>query len=195
MDSGKSNIRKEIRKTLEKENGRSLAEEEVDQVERFLKTLVEITVDQVLTEAEWLHKLEQHPGGFELDGAGRTCPTCHTAMGKRACWYDKRGLKCKACQQALDKRIIPASLMTKPDSYYTEIELELKFDLKRPVLNAWIKKGIIKPRVIPALDKGTHVRLFLRNENRGFLPPKKLLQGGCHIEERDGQPEYVFGPW
>ncbi len=148
-----------------------------------------------MTEAEWIRKLEQHPEGFELDGAGRNCPICHSAMGKAAGWYDKRGLKCKACQQALEKRIIPASLMTKPDSYYTEIELGLKFNLEKPVLNAWIKKGIIKARVIPALDKGTHIRLFLLNDNKGFLPPKKLLQGGCHIEERDGQSEYVFGPW
>lgn len=34
-----------------------------------------------------------------------------------------------------------------------------------------------------------------RKNNKGFLPPKKLLQGGYHIEKWDGQSEYVFGPW
>lgn len=189
---------KEVRKTLEKEHERPLSGHELTGTASFLKLLAELAVEHAIREQAWLKKLEEHPQGFHPEGAGYTCPICHYNVSENGAWYDRHGLKCMTCQKALDERVIPASLMKKPDSFYTESELDYFFNLKKKMLNNWVKKGLLVARTVPEMDgrnKGAHIRLFLRSDNKGFLPPKRLLKGGMHMEEADGRDECVFGPW
>ncbi|MDQ1150493.1 hypothetical protein [Sphingobacterium zeae] len=184
-----------IRKILEKERGGNVSEMEVEECENFLKLLSEITMNNLETEMEWELKLKQFPEGFQLDGDGRNCGICNQPMGKGKGWYDRYGLKCIVCQKALTDHVIPASLLKNKDSFYTETELNIFFNMKRRVLDCWIKKGIVSVRVIKDIDSRIHMRLFLLRDNKNFFPPKKLLRGGMHIEEKEGRQFYVFGPW
>ncbi len=184
-----------IRKILEKERGGPVSEMEVEENQRFLKLLAEIAIDQAETEHQWRLRLKENPKGFQLDGEGRNCPICNRAMGKGNGWYDKYGLKCVICQKALMDHIIPASLLKNKDSFYTETELSIFFNMEKKVLNCWIKEGIVSVRVIKDLDDRIYMRLFLLKDNKNFFPPKKLLKGGVHIEEKEGRQFYVFGRW
>jgi hypothetical protein len=184
-----------IRKILEKERGGNVSELEVEECESFLKLLAELTIDHLETEIKWELKLEQYPAGFKLDGDGRICCICSQPIGKGNGWYDKLGLKCIVCQKALVDRAIPVSLLKNKDSFYTETELNILFNMERRVLDCWIRKGIVSVRVIKGLDDKIHMRLFLQRDNKNFFPPKKLLRGGMHIEEKEGRQFYVFGPW
>lgn len=188
-------ITEKIEKILEKANGKPASEDEVQEVQRFLEFLVDLTIDHVETEYKWKLQLEQHPNGFQLDGEGRNCPICNYPMGKGNSWFDKFGLKCVICQKALIDQVIPVSVLKNKDSFYTQTELTVFFNMKRRVSDCWIKKGIVSVRVIKGLDDKIHTRLFLLKDNKNFFPPKKLLRGIIHIQENGGRTEYVFGPW
>jgi hypothetical protein len=184
-----------IRKILEKEGGGAVSEIEVEENQRFIKLLIEIAIGQAETEHQWRLQLGENPKGFQLDGEGRNCPICNQAIGKGNGWYDKYGLKCVVCQKALMDHVIPGSLIKNRDSFYTETELNIFFNMEKKVLNCWIKEGIVSARVINGLDGKIHKRLFLLKDNKDFFPPKKLMKGGVHIEEKEGRQFYVFGLW
>ncbi len=57
-------------------------------------------------------------------------------------------------------------------------------------LRSWVKKGIIKSRTVSRYGNGIHAELFLIEDNKGFLPPKKLLEGK-RVRYIDGGKEYV----
>jgi hypothetical protein len=121
-------------------------------------------------------KLKENPKGFHLEGAGYTCFICgdHTPQGDN--WYDEYGIKCLVCQKAIDEGEIPASLAKDKDSWYTKYDIESRFNVKGPALRSWVKKGIIKPRTISHYGKGVHYEFFLIEDNKDFLPPKKMVE-------------------
>lgn len=190
----KKNLEK-LKQSLEEANGHPVSDEDVKKAADFLELLAEISVKQVFREADWKNKLQTSPEGFHLEESHKCCICGHIADAKDT-WYDKDGIKCMACQNAINKGVIPASIATDDTSYYSEYDLEHCFTLKGKILNAWIKKGIIKARVILALNKGVQARLFLIKDNKGFLPPKSLVKSGMVKEEIDGKTEYVGPvPW
>jgi hypothetical protein len=129
------------------------------------------------------------------EGVGYTCFICgnHTQAGGN--WYDKWGIKCTTCQRAIDRKEIPASLAKNKDSWYSKYDLESHFNLKGPILRDWIKKGIIKMRIITNDGKGVHTQLFLIKDNKDFLPPKKLVESHLVKETKDGKDWYHSEPW
>lgn len=185
-----------IRKTLEQNNKRSITDFELKQTISFITMLAEMAIDITEIEFERKKKLETSPKGFHLDGGGHTCMVCHSIVAAENSWYDSYGIKCMACQTAINNKIIPPTLCQKPDSYYTEFDLDHCFALKGKILNSWIKGGLIVARLIPGLSKGIHTRLFLLKDNKEFLPPKYLVTSQRAVEEKDGKKEYLFGvPW
>jgi hypothetical protein len=146
-------------------------------------------------EEELAEKLKANPNGFILEGAGRRCAICHNSSREDGSWYDKYGIKCLVCQKAIDEGEIAASLAKDEDSFYTKYDLEHLFNLKGPTLRKWVKDGLIKARNISRYGQGVHETIFLMEDNKGFLPPKKILKSHSVNEVKDGQTWTHMEPW
>lgn len=161
------------------------------QMERLGKLMEEIKEKDKIRD----ERLAANPGGFHLDGVGYQCFICGTHTGDGDNWYDQYGIKCLVCQKAIDNGEIPASLAKEKDIWYSNYDLESRFNLKGATLRRWIKEGIIKPRTVSRYGEGVHVELFLIEDNEGFLPPKKLVESQSIREKRDGQIYTRMAPW
>ena len=140
-------------------------------------------------------KLKENPKGFILEGAGRHCAICGESSREDGSWYDKYGIKCLICQKAIDEGEIPASLAKDENSFYTKYDLRHLFNLEGPTLRRWIKDGIIKGRNISRYGQGVHTTIFLMEDNKGFLPPKKMLKSQAVQEVKNGETWTRMEPW
>ncbi len=140
-------------------------------------------------------RLTESPGGFHLEKKGYSCRICEGPASGANSWFDEHGLKCRACQDAVDQKIIPPSVATDPDSWYSGHELESNFGLTAPVRRKWIKKGLLISREIPGSGKHPDLQLFLISDNAAMLPPKNLVQGHMVKEVIGGQESYCSCPW
>ncbi len=147
------------------------------------------------TDNKRAEKLKENPKGFHLDGAGYTCFICGNSTPEGDNWYNEYGIKCLVCQKAIDGGEIPASLAKDKDSWYSKWELGDRFNLESPTLRKWIKEGIIKARTVSNFGKGVHVELFLLEDNKKFLPPKKLVESQTVAEKKDGKTWHRMEPW
>ena len=144
---------------------------------------------------ERAEKLKANPKGFHLEGAGYTCAICgdHTPEGDN--WYDKYGIKCLVCQMAIDKGEIPVSLAKNKDSWYSKFDLERAFNLNHHAIRRWLKEGILKSRTVSHYGNGVHCEIFLIEDNKDFLPPKKLVESHSVSEVKDGKTWSHSEPW
>jgi hypothetical protein len=99
------------------------------------------------------------------------------------------------CQKAIYKKIITGSVTKNKESWYSKYELESYFNIKGAFLNKYLKEGILKGRVIPGEGKKIQFQLFLIKDNKGFLPPKKLLQSRTVKVLRKGEVYYTSEYW
>jgi len=189
------NWRKKLKAVLEKEHGRAFSEDELSNVENFMKTMAKMTVSSFLEDQRRQEKLKESPGGFYFDKEGYSCSICGGGASGENSWFDKYGLKCGICQGAIERKEIPPDLGQDNDSWYTDWELERYFNMKAPVLRQWIKKRILNVRTITRSGKGAHRRVFLIRENSPMLPPKELLQSHTVKEIIDGKEWYCSRPW
>jgi len=132
-------------------------------------------------------KLKANPKGFHLEGAGYKCFICGDSTPEGDNWYDEWGIKCLVCQKAIDEGEIPASLAKEKDSWYSMFDIEYHFEVKSSTLRKWIKQGILKPRTISHYGSGVHTEIFLIEDNKDFLPPKKLIESKSVYEIKDGK--------
>ncbi len=172
------------------EEGHKYADEKYSW-ERLGKLMEEINEEEKARE----EKLKENPNGFILEGVGRRCAICHNSSREDGSWYDKYGIKCLVCQKAVDAGEIPASLAKDEDSFYTKYDLEHLFNLKGPALRKWVKEGLIKARNISRYGQGIHETIFLMEDNKGFLPPKKMLKSHSVNEVKDGKTWTHMEPW
>ena len=140
-------------------------------------------------------KLEENPKGFHLEGAGYRCFICGDSTPEGDNWYDEYGIKCLVCQKSIDEGEIPASLAKDKESWYSKFELDYYFNIKSPTLKKWIRDGIIKVRTVSHYGKGVHTELFLLEDNKDFLPPKKLVDSQSVTEVKDGKTWHSSLPW
>jgi hypothetical protein len=140
-------------------------------------------------------KLKVSPKGFILEGAGRNCAICGGSSGEEGSWYDEYGVKCLVCQKAIDDGEIPASLAKDEEGWYSEFDMRHSFNLKTSTLNKWVRDGIIKARTVSHYGKGVHAQLFLIEDNKDFLPPKKLVEYQSVQEVKDGKTWHRSEPW
>ena len=181
---------------MEKEGGREYSMDEVAEAGRQLVGLAQFCVDGWYEDQRRKRKLKKHPKGFTLEGVGYTCFICGQGTQKDENWYDKWGIKCLVCQDAINRKEIPPSLAKNKESGYSKYDLERAFKLKGKVLNSWVREGILKARVVTNRGKGTHCMLFLIKDNKGFLPPKKLVESrGVKEVKEDGKEWYSSRPW
>jgi len=184
-----------IKNLLEKEHSREFNQEEVQKVHQMVETIASWLIDHVDEQIRRDNLLKKFPKGFHFDQEGYNCSICgNSALGVNS-WYDKHGLKCMTCQKAIDKRIIPSSVATKKESWYSKTELETYFNIKRPFLNSYIRQGLVKDRIIFNTEKKQHLQLFLIKDNKNFFPPKKLLRSRTVKVIRDGEGWYTSEYW
>ncbi|MDD5721106.1 MAG: hypothetical protein PHT16_01510 [Candidatus Pacebacteria bacterium] len=146
-------------------------------------------------EKQRAEKLKANPKGFHLEGAGYRCAICGDGTPEGDNWYDEYGIKCLICQKAIDEGEIPASVAKDKDSWYSKYDIESRFGVKGPTFYKWVRKGIIKPRIITRYGKGEHCHIFMVKDNKDILPPKKLTESQMGRETKDGKELNSMHPW
>lgn len=176
-------------------NDQKSTDEEAKKNIDSIKVFARIIADTVIEKVRRKKLLETSPAGFHFDKTGYSCMICGSGASGENSWNDKLGLKCMTCQKAIDKRIIPGTVATKKESWYSKTELEIYFNIKRFLLNKYIKQGLLKDRIILNAEKKQHLQLFLIKDNRNFLPPKSLLRSRRVKVMKDGEEYYTSEHW
>lgn len=72
--------------------------------ENFVRLYAALIVKVVQQEQVRKARLKNEPKGFLMQGGGYTCALCHSSHDQPM-QYNQNGMKCLACQEALDKEI------------------------------------------------------------------------------------------
>ena len=59
----------------------------------------------------------------------------------------------------------------------------------------FVKNDILKPRIVPSANGGSHAYIFMIRDNKETLPPKKLVESKMVKETKDGKDRYHSEPW
>jgi hypothetical protein len=184
-----------LKNALEEAHGREFSWQEAAKAAHDLSRLAMSSFEMASEEVRRKQKLKEMPKGFHLDKAGYTCHLCDRSASSENSWYDKYGLKCITCQNALDKRIIPGSIVKNKEAWYSKYELEMYFNLKCALLNRCIKANFLKDRKIPGKGESVHLQLFLIKDNKDILPPKTLLNSRTIKIIKDGEEYFTSEYW
>lgn len=184
-----------MKKLLKERSGKEVTYQEAEEASNRLANLAELAFDSYKEDQRRLKRLESEPQGYTLEGRGYTCAICHNGTPEGENWYDKLGIKCRICQDAINKKKIPAFAVKDRDSWYSAYDLESRFNLKTKVRNKWIKEGLLKARTIPGPSGRAHFQLFLIKDNMDFLPPRHLTESKGVTEEKDGKTWFRSEPW
>lgn len=157
-DESVADLKRILNKQGVKYDDESAYREVAEQMIDFYTLLAEGEVE----ERQRKDKLKEHPKGFSLPGEGRTCPLCSSYVDEDM-WYDKWGMKCMACQGALDKKVIPGYVFkdTKNVKHIAASRLSGELGIHSSTIRKLVRQGKLKAREIP--HSGTLV--FLRREN------------------------------
>src|SRR6185312_14568343 len=155
---------KETQTALEKEHGRPISYDEAEKAVRFLQLLAEMVVDNALEDARRQSLLRASPAGFHFDKKGYSCRICRSGASGENSWFDEYGLKCGCCQQAINDKGVPPTVVNH-DTWYSDWELEHFFGLTATALRHWRRKGWIVSRTIARGPKQCHLTLYLIGDN------------------------------
>lgn len=152
----------EFKAICEKEGIKYETEAEYRDTAQNLIGLVDVLMQSDFEERQRKARLEKEPKGFAMAGEGRNCSLCKRTVYNEDGWYDKWGFKCPACQNAVNKHIIPGSVCRDYDDEkcITVSTLSWKTNLKHRTIMKLARQGKIKVRQIP---KGAI--MILRKEN------------------------------
>jgi hypothetical protein len=157
-----------FKRSLEESGAKYETEAEYREAARNLVNFAELIYDMSKEELLRKKRLEREPEGFQMEGEGRTCSLCKRAVyAELKLWYDKWGMKCMDCQNALNKKIIPGYVFNDQDNthHITASTLLWKFKIRRSTIAKLIQQGKLKPRIIP----GSDTVVFLATENRDIV--------------------------
>lgn len=132
-----------------------------------LYAFVELSLDMAREEVARQHRLKENPNGFAFKSQSRTCVLCgHSTEYDEDMWYDKWGMKCLDCQEALNKKVIPGYVFkdSKNEKHITASSLSWKFKMSHPTIKKLVHDGQLKARVIKGHKYGDTL-VFLRKEN------------------------------
>lgn len=183
-----------LKAKLEKEHGRTITDDEAIQAHWFAERIANILSDSSRLDATHKKKLEETPKGFHLEGSF-TCLVCGLSAANENSWYDKNGIKCMFCQKAMDKKLIPKSVINNRDSWYSTYDLERYFNIDRGDLTKYVKSGLLKKRIVASGGRNPHLELFLVRDNKETLPPKKLLRAKLVKVTKDSEELFTNVEW
>ncbi len=184
----------QLKATLEKDHGREFTWDEAHQAMKDLMVFAGLLVKTAQKEFSLEEQLKESPKGFHLDERG-TCLICGSICEGENTWFDKYGLKCSTCQQAINSKIIPGTISLKKDIWYSKLELEIYFNIGKADLNRFIKLNVLQPRIITGKGKRPHFYLFLLRDNKKVLPPKNLLRSRTVKTMHNGEEYYTQEYW
>lgn len=163
----------EFKEIYEKKYGKRLSEAEASDAAHNLYGLAELLIEGAKRDCKRELRLKDEPKGFHLDdGTGYTCPICRHSMSYEETWYDKNGMKCVFCQKALDRRIIPLSVLKNEDSWYSMFEFDYYFGIKSASIRKLVRAGQLKARVVAGPGKSPRCEVFLIKDNPDVLLAK-----------------------
>lgn len=154
----------EFKQLCEEKDIKYDTDDEYREAARNLLGFVDVLVEIDMNQRQLKKRLETEPKGFAMAGEGRNCSLCKRSVYDEDGWYDKWGFKCPACQNAVNKRIIPGSLCRDHgnEKYITESNLAWETGLHTQTIRKLIRQGKIKARQIP---KGASIILRKDNPN------------------------------
>lgn len=175
----------EMKAMLEEEHGREFSLEEAQSAHNKFEALSEIAHTLATEEMKRRRLLAESPDGYMTKGNG-VCQICRNPISNKDSWYDKFGFKCLICQEAIKNKVIPNSVAVDKESWYSKEELKSYFNFNSRDLIKFAKNQILKSRIIYNNEDRIHLQLFLMKDNKGMLPPKKLLKSRTvHTVEND----------
>ncbi len=150
----------------EKEGHKYETREDARQAANNLVGLFDVLIQIDQEEKARVRKLEDNPKGYAILAKGHTCPLCANYLFDVDMWYDKWGMKCLSCQDALNKKIVPGYVFRdyKHDKSVTDSTLSWKADIHVQTIRKLARQGKLKARIIP---NGPYV--FLRKENPNLM--------------------------
>ena len=182
---------KEFQDIFKKEYGKELNYDEAAEAGRNLVGLFDILLRGHAEELRLKEKLKDSPKGFSLmDGKTYNCGICHNYIKDEQLWYDKWGKKCLACQDAVNKKIIPGKICYNDKYWYATWEFDTYFKLKSPTVRKLVRQGVLKARIVPK----TGFEIFLIKENVDVLPPKEVLKY-VSIPMEGKENTFTMTPW
>lgn len=159
----------EFKELMKKEYGVEYGDEETREAAINFLGFTTLLVDLAVEEYKKKARLKKEPKGFLLEGS-YTCCVCRYVPEDQKIWYDKNGMKCFHCQNALDKKIIPASVCKDDESYYQSYELKSKFGLHSATVRKLVREKKLIARQIPNTKAGgIWHEIYLRKQNDEFL--------------------------
>ena len=185
----------EIKDILEKEHGREFTWDEATEAFRGIELYARVIFSMYQEDCRRKELLKGNPKGFHFDRKGYCCTICQDSAFGENSWYDKYGLKCMRCQTAINEKIIPGTVATNKESWYSESELSNYFNIDCHVLKKYIKQSKIIARHLPKTKDQGQMHLCLIKDNRDILPPKKFLTGRSVRVMRKGQECYSQQHW
>jgi hypothetical protein len=185
----------ELKVLLEKSAGREVTDSELNESEFWLKQYADLIYRIYQTDQRRQEKLKENPKGFHLEGQGYSCAICGRGVSDQETWYDQHGVKCLICQKAIDDKVIPETAASDKDSWYSVSDFEHSFFINRYGVRRFVKEGLLKPRIIPAPNGRPHCQIFLIEDQKDVLPPKKLTEWPLVKFKQDGEDRYHSEPW
>ena len=151
--------------TKSKKEETELSEEGLHNLVEYVNLLIEM--DQAEKNLE--RRLVDEPKGYAIMSEGRTCHGCGMMIYGQDMWYDKWGMKCLKCQEALNKKVVPGYVF---DDYKNEksiniSDLSFKTGLHQQTLKKLVRQGKFKARHYK--NERGELWMFLRRENPDLL--------------------------
>lgn len=164
---------KEFQEIFKNKYGKELSYNEAAEAGEQLVSYFKLLQDCVIRDLQRKKKLAEFPNGYSFtDGGIYNCGICYTQVKDDQLWYDKWGVKCLACQDAVNKKIVPGKICHNSELWYATWEFDSCFKLKAPTVRKLTRQGVLKARTIP----GNGFKVFIVKENADTLPPKNLVE-------------------
>jgi len=166
----------EFKRITKKVHGKDLTDEEAREGAYGIAQLAELFLEMAIEQYHRDKRMEKEPNGFHLEeGHVYSCCICHDSISGQQTWYDQSGIKCMLCQRAINRRIIPRSVCTKPDSWVPSWRITRDLHIHTSTIRKYIRNGALRVRNILDEDGGIHYQVFLLKDNHEFITQHRPL--------------------
>lgn len=184
----------ELKTLLEKVHGKEFSLKEAESAYHKIVALCEAAKSLAAVKIRRQKLLVESPNGLIIKGMGN-CPICKNSISNKDSWYDKFGSTCLIYHEAILKKIIPNSLVSDNENWYSTHELSEYFNFDSKFVRILVKDSVLKCRTILNLKGKVHMQLFLLKDNKAFLPPKKLLKSRTVKVLRNNEEYFSTEMW
>jgi hypothetical protein len=120
-------------------------------------------------EEERKSRLKDNPKGFPLNDGHYSCGMCKHDVPSYENWYDKYGIKCMACQHALERKTVPLKYFKNTDTWYPMWALKSEFGIHPQTAMKYVRQGKLKVYIIPGENGSPTCYVFPKAENQKIL--------------------------